>query len=353
MSKKMKGVAFNPSPHVSYEDVRARFKHQTLLQDYLELQQETKAARNQLVTMKQKKQTLEADVRFLRRRHKFLLKTKSSTSQELKSQYIETMQYSKSKKEKVNPQKSSTLPNLPLIPKLIQRGKMHTKKKNIILGQLPPSVDLGRNVNLRGFNLNQRVLGNNSSPVTEFNQKENGFSGKQALNQARAPIFDLNQISMEEEESFEDHRKEQQNDLMLSICRNVGDGSTNRSGKRKISWQDPVALRSNLHRRPEKFVSFYLSSSRSSDSLNSISDDLEGQTRESSSALSCILIMLAAPAAQETIDWSYYVRPRDPPPTRDPAAMAHVRYLRKGGRKVERRRGGIRTPQHPALGQQE
>ncbi|MFS7947352.1 hypothetical protein Hanom_Chr06g00547321 [Helianthus anomalus] len=50
---------------------------------------------------------------------------------------------------------------------------------------------------------------------------------------------------MEEEvqESFDDQRKEQQNDLMLSVCRNVGDGSTDRSGKRKISWQDPVALR--------------------------------------------------------------------------------------------------------------
>lgn len=47
----------------------------------------------------------------------------------------------------------------------------------------------------------------------------------------------------EVQEGLEDQRKEQQNDLMLSICRNVGDGSTNRSGKRKISWQDPVALR--------------------------------------------------------------------------------------------------------------
>ena len=45
------------------------------------------------------------------------------------------------------------------------------------------------------------------------------------------------------EEGFEEQRKEQHNDLKLSMCRNVGDGSTSRSGKRKISWQDPVALR--------------------------------------------------------------------------------------------------------------
>ncbi|KAJ0504040.1 hypothetical protein HanHA89_Chr12g0454931 [Helianthus annuus] len=244
MSKKMKGVAFDPSP---YEDVRARFKHQTLIQDFLELQQETEAARNQLEAMKQKKQTLEAEVRFLRRRRKFLLKTRSSTSQEVILPNIETTQYRKSKKEKVNnPKKGATLTNLPPTPNVIQRAKMYTKKKNVINNEPPNAVNLGRNVNLYGVDLNQRVIGNNSFPVTEFVQKENGVSGEKPLVQARAPIFDLNQISMEEEEvqeSFDDQRKEQPNDLMLSVCRNVGDGSTNRSGKRKISWQDPVALR--------------------------------------------------------------------------------------------------------------
>lgn len=36
--------------------------------------------------------------------------------------------------------------------------------------------------------------------------------------------------------------EEQPNDLKLSVCRNAGEGSS-RMGKRKISWQDPVALR--------------------------------------------------------------------------------------------------------------
>lgn len=35
---------------------------------------------------------------------------------------------------------------------------------------------------------------------------------------------------------------EQHNDMKLSACRNVGNGA-NRTGKRKISWQDQVALR--------------------------------------------------------------------------------------------------------------
>ncbi|KAI7758093.1 hypothetical protein M8C21_002084 [Ambrosia artemisiifolia] len=242
MSKKMKGVAFDPSIHVSFDHVRERFRHQTLVQDYLDLQQETNAARSHLEVMKQKKHTLEAEVRFLRRRRKFLLKTGSKTSQEAKSQNLETAQYRKSKKKVDNPKKAATLPHLPRVPNLIQKGKMYTKKKNIVPSQPPLAFDLSRNVNLHGVDLNQRV------PGTEFNQKENGVSGEKPSVQARAPIFDLNQISMEEQEeevqeSLEDQRKEQPNDLMLSICRNVGDGSTNRSGKRKISWQDPVALR--------------------------------------------------------------------------------------------------------------
>ncbi|KAM0017887.1 hypothetical protein Hdeb2414_s0027g00693031 [Helianthus debilis subsp. tardiflorus] len=229
MSKKMKGVVFNSSPHVSCDDIRARFKHQTLLKDFLELQQETEAARNKLEVMKQKKHTLEAEVRFLRRRNKFLSKTRSSTPQQVKSHNAETTQYRKGKKETINPKKVAALPNLPLFPNQIQ-GKTYAKKKNIIPSQILPVFDLDRNVNSNG---------NNSFPVTEINKKS-------AAVQARAPIFDLNQISTEEEElqeSFEDQRKEQQNDLKLSICRNVGDGSTNLSGKRKISWQDLVALR--------------------------------------------------------------------------------------------------------------
>lgn len=35
---------------------------------------------------------------------------------------------------------------------------------------------------------------------------------------------------------------EQLNDLNLSVCRNLGNGP-NRAGKRKISWQDQVALK--------------------------------------------------------------------------------------------------------------
>ncbi|MFS7981830.1 hypothetical protein Hanom_Chr10g00955581 [Helianthus anomalus] len=122
---------------------------------------------------------------------------------------------------------------MPLFPDQIQRGKTYTKKKNIVTSQPLPVFDFDRNVNSQG---------NNSFPVTEIKQKSAAVQV-----QARVPIFDLNQLSIEEEEelqeSFEDQRKEQQNDLKLSSCRNVGDSSTNLSGKRKISWQDLVGLR--------------------------------------------------------------------------------------------------------------
>lgn len=35
---------------------------------------------------------------------------------------------------------------------------------------------------------------------------------------------------------------EQHNDMKLLVCRNIGNGP-NRAGKRKITWQDQVALR--------------------------------------------------------------------------------------------------------------
>ncbi|KAL1810829.1 hypothetical protein ACET3Z_020894 [Daucus carota] len=71
---------------------------------------------------------------------------------------------------------------------------------------------------------------------------------KQPTDQTLAPIFDLNQRLVAEEE-YQDNcemaRQDKLSELKLSLCRNVGHGS-NRAVKRKISWQDPVALRVGL-----------------------------------------------------------------------------------------------------------
>ncbi|RVW96153.1 hypothetical protein CK203_037751 [Vitis vinifera] len=74
MSKKMKRMVMESSPHAVYEDAKSRFKHQSLLQDFHELQKETEAMKKKLQSVNQNKLTLLAEVRFLRRRYKYLLK---------------------------------------------------------------------------------------------------------------------------------------------------------------------------------------------------------------------------------------------------------------------------------------
>ncbi|KAK1385666.1 hypothetical protein POM88_023401 [Heracleum sosnowskyi] len=59
------------------EDARMQSKYQNLLQDYLELQKEFVGKKKKLKSAIHKRNTLLAQVSFLRRRHKQLLKAKS------------------------------------------------------------------------------------------------------------------------------------------------------------------------------------------------------------------------------------------------------------------------------------
>ncbi|XVF48262.1 hypothetical protein PTKIN_Ptkin03bG0175800 [Pterospermum kingtungense] len=56
---------------------RARLKHQNLLQEYLELQKEFVSKKKKLQTVNQKRETLLAEVRFLRQRYNYLSTIKS------------------------------------------------------------------------------------------------------------------------------------------------------------------------------------------------------------------------------------------------------------------------------------
>ncbi|XAR69979.1 hypothetical protein NMG60_11001777 [Bertholletia excelsa] len=71
--KKMKRASTSVRQSVQQEDA-AKLKHQTLLQEYLQLQKEFVSRKRQLQTAKQKRDDLFAQVRFLRRRHRHLLK---------------------------------------------------------------------------------------------------------------------------------------------------------------------------------------------------------------------------------------------------------------------------------------
>ncbi|KAG5063892.1 hypothetical protein AAZX31_02G191000 [Glycine max] len=257
--KKMKGVVPMEPPYEVYQDQRARLRHQSLLQDYEDLHKETEAMRRKLQATKQKKFMLEDEVRFLRQRYNYLLKHPILKPQP--------------KQQVVKPQK------LKIQAPIISKGKNYNKKEPNLRPHHPAShlnsngrisnvadVPLKKTGHLFDLNLNARSSSKKDAsinisgpPVLNLNHKERINSSKEATKKSVTPFFDLNQISREEEElqgnsepmGIEEPKRssqrvatdEQHGDIKLSAaCRSVGDGS-NRAGKRKISWQDQVALR--------------------------------------------------------------------------------------------------------------
>ncbi|KAK7388384.1 hypothetical protein VNO78_23200 [Psophocarpus tetragonolobus] len=249
----MKGVASFEPPYEPYRDQRTRLRHQSLLQDYEDLHKETEATRRKLQATKQKKLVLENEVRFLRQRYKYLLRHPIPKRQP--------------KQEVVKAQKASIIP----------KGKNYNRKESTLrahsTSHLNPNgrisnvaeVPLQKTGHLFDLNQNARSsskkdasIHSSAPPALDLNHKERIYSGKEATKKSVTPFFDLNQISREEEElqgniepmRIEEPKRstlrvgsdEQHNDIKLSACRSVGDGS-NRAGKRKISWQDQVALR--------------------------------------------------------------------------------------------------------------
>ncbi|KAI9125811.1 hypothetical protein K1719_003229 [Acacia pycnantha] len=262
--KKMKGVIPMESPYASYEDHKARFRHQSLLQDYEELLMETDDTRRKLEIMKQKKLILSSEVRFLKRRYQYLMQNplpkpqpKQDVSQFQKVKTLAQLQKGKSR-----------------APAATSKGRNYGKKDLALRPPVPPysnpkeRIPNGVEVTLQKpapvFDLNQNATrtysGKDSSlhgsaPMLDLNQMDRIHSGKEASKKSITPFFDLNQISREEEEmegsvepmKIEEPKKStlrmlSDDDIKLSVCRNVGDGS-NRAGKRKITWQDQVALR--------------------------------------------------------------------------------------------------------------
>lgn len=258
MSKKMKRMVMESSPHAVYEDAKSRFKHQSLLQDFHELQKETEAMKKKLQSVNQNKLTLLAEVRFLRRRYKYLLKNmapKTPPEPELKQPQNSATQLKNITREKNHSGKQAAAMRNPAP---VFGGNM---KERIHKGKVAalPNPDPGYEVNqkTRGYSGKEAAL-RNPVPVFDLNQKDRVYSGKEAAGRNPVPFFDLNKISREEEEvqvnvesaGVEEQKKsvirggndDQHSDMKLSVCRNMGNGP-NRAGKRKISWQDQVALR--------------------------------------------------------------------------------------------------------------
>ncbi|KAK2646803.1 hypothetical protein Ddye_021998 [Dipteronia dyeriana] len=264
MMKKMKGVVTRtatsmekPPPYPVYEDSRTRFRHQTLLQDYEELYKDTESRKRKLKMMKQKKLSLLDEIRFLRRRQRYLIANQSSrTASEQNPVQPQNLQI---QRKKVTNKKNCNRREAPLAHPAFgldsnQKGKLYDGKEATLRNPIPV-FDL--NQKLKTFRVKEPTL-RHSSPVLDLNQKERVYGVKEATPQNMTPVFDLNQISREEEElqcdgepwRVEESKRtwirggsdEQLNDMKLSACRNIGNGA-NRTGKRKITWQDQVALR--------------------------------------------------------------------------------------------------------------
>ncbi|XP_074581538.1 uncharacterized protein LOC141838038 isoform X2 [Curcuma longa] len=188
--KKGEKLAVQSSPAA-----KARFRHQSLLQDYEDLVKETDVKRKNLHIAKQKKLKLHAEVKFLRKRYKTLLQNRSGTVQ----------------------------------------FKLKTKPKSRFFVAQPSHANASYQLPAKD---QSSKLRDDASPST-------------------SAIIDLNQIG-EDMDKYQFDAKPSKadtkfskssmegdleaNDIKLSICRDVGHGSSNQAGKRKITWQDQVAL---------------------------------------------------------------------------------------------------------------
>lgn len=132
------------------------------------------------------------------------------------------------------------------------KRKSNSSKKAAVFN-VAPVIDLNYTDRMH---MGNDVALSKMAPLLDLNQ-DSSLSGREASTSSRAPIFDLNEVSTAEEDMqsnpapLEELKKslmragndDQFNqDLKLSMCRNSGEGPS-RVGKRKISWQDPVALR--------------------------------------------------------------------------------------------------------------
>ncbi|VVA22292.1 PREDICTED: unknown [Prunus dulcis] len=166
---------------------------------------------------------------------------------------------------------------------VVRTHNFETQRTKIMKGRSYSKKESALRINQERINHGMEDTLRKSAPKFDLNQKVRALSGKEAtlqkptpnfdLNQKEriqivkesstkrksTPVFDLNQISREEEEEFQANceplrieepnksllrggNDEQHSDMKLLVCRTIGNGS-NRSGKRKITWQDQVALR--------------------------------------------------------------------------------------------------------------
>ncbi|PPD78095.1 hypothetical protein GOBAR_DD24981 [Gossypium barbadense] len=238
--KKMKGVAASVeySPYPIYEDQRNRFKHHSLMQDFDDL---FKCSYFEF-------RSSFSFLRFLKRRHKFLMQNRTSNTPAEQSFAHSQNKVIRSKlntEEKKSTGKEHTLGRLATGFDLNQK----VKTKETTLAHPSPMFDLNQKQQ-KVFSEKEEVTLRTSLPALDSYQKERPYSEKEATARSMAPTEEEevqasnNSMGVEElkRSSLRIGSDEQHNDIKLSACWNTGNGP-NRVGKRKITWQDQVALK--------------------------------------------------------------------------------------------------------------
>ncbi|KAJ3693345.1 hypothetical protein LUZ60_008825 [Juncus effusus] len=184
MMKKLKRQPLmEPSPSSSfYHGGDASFKYQNLFQEYHELQKETEAKRKKLVKAKQRKLKLEAEIKFLSRKYKKLSENPS------------------------------------------QMTWYRLKRQPVPNGET-------------SFQIKSNRISIRERKEKEERDFSRGSSGLIDLNQSCYPVGDeMDEFHVVNEPARGDKLKNYYVENEVSVCREG-------KGKRKITWQENVALR--------------------------------------------------------------------------------------------------------------
>ncbi|KAG2245410.1 hypothetical protein Bca52824_092721 [Brassica carinata] len=207
-------------------DPKIMFKHQSLMQDYHDLRKETEFKMRKLEMLKQRRSTLDAEVRFLRRRYKHLKQ----------DQTLETSPNLLRLPSKPSGKRKYSAPN--------PKDTIYNEKDALALLDNAGDLEYKNPKRSRG-----NEVQTNSTPLPDLNGDGSTF---------KVPGFDLNQISREEEEPEANGGQvvaeatknarlgngidDLHGGMKLPICRDVEKELNRTAVKRKVSWQDPVAL---------------------------------------------------------------------------------------------------------------
>ncbi|XP_009408028.2 uncharacterized protein LOC103990563 [Musa acuminata AAA Group] len=204
LMKKGKRSAMESSPPSTYypvsQEAKTRFRHQSLLQDYENLLKETEAKRRKLQKVDQKKLKLLAEIKFLQRKYESL---------------------------SMNPSRKA--------PLRLNKKPQSIPTQLFMIDQPPnssfqfPAKDQSSIVRDASFRSTPAVIDLNqvSLSIGEGLDEQQVSLGPAKADKLRKSLMDCDDVA---------------NDLKPLICRDVGRGS-NRVVKRKITWQDQVALK--------------------------------------------------------------------------------------------------------------